>query len=369
MEAKKAITDSSKELFSKVESELAEGMEFKKCRQCGCMKEELEQTANFPQTPEHLKQKAANWLMKMEPIRYACLGCEYCYPAVAANMLSTALPHQVQGPTCTLEVRDEQWPPVAGEYFVIDPSASIAISTLGSPEIAKTIADAKIPGVCIVGKTETENIGIDKIIKNSIRNPTLRVLVLVGTDVKGHLPGATLLALHENGLDENQRVIGSPGRRPFLRNVEREDVNNFRNQLRVVNLIGVSELKEITSAIGKIVQQTSSQKTCCGSSQYNAGSDITEIVQAQEPQNIEMDKSGYFVILPDSKDRQILIEHYSYDDRLLRVIKGINAREIYWTIINNGWVTQLSHAAYLGKELTKAELSIQYNLPYVQDGA
>jgi len=38
-------------------------------------------------------------------------------------------------------------------------------------------------------------------------------------------------------------------------------------------------------------------------------------------------------------------------------------------IINNKWVTELSHAAYLGKELTKAELSITKGFKFVQDGA
>jgi tetrahydromethanopterin S-methyltransferase subunit A len=51
------------------------------------------------------------------------------------------------------------------------------------------------------------------------------------------------------------------------------------------------------------------------------------------------------------------------------VIEGQDARSIYWTIVKNGWVTQLSHAAYLGKELAKAELSIKMGFKYVQDGA
>ena len=41
---------------------------------------------------------------------------------------------------------------------------------------------------------------------------------------------------------------------------------------------------------------------------------------------------------------------------------------IYKTIIENGWISQLSHSAYLGRELAKAELSIKYKFKYVQDG-
>ena len=82
-----------------------------------------------------------------------------------------------------------------------------------------------------------------------------------------------------------------------------------------------------------------------------------------------MDESGYFVVIPQPDSAIITLEHYSYDNKLLRVVEGKVARDIYWTTVENGWVTQLSHAAYLGKELAKAELSIELGFRYVQDGA
>ncbi len=82
-----------------------------------------------------------------------------------------------------------------------------------------------------------------------------------------------------------------------------------------------------------------------------------------------MDKAGYFVIVPLPDKQLIIAEHYAYDDTLLRTIEGKNARAVYMTIVSNGWVSELSHAAYLGKELAKAELSLQHGFKYVQDGA
>ena len=82
-----------------------------------------------------------------------------------------------------------------------------------------------------------------------------------------------------------------------------------------------------------------------------------------------MDKAGYFVIVPLTDKGVVNVEHYAYDNSLLRVIEGATARAIYFTIINSGWVTELSHAAYLGKELAKAELSLQNGFKYIQDGA
>ncbi len=82
-----------------------------------------------------------------------------------------------------------------------------------------------------------------------------------------------------------------------------------------------------------------------------------------------MDKAGYFVVLPLADKGIINVEHYAYDNTLLRVIEGANARALYATIVANGWVSELSHAAYLGKELTRAELSLKHGIKYVQDGA
>ncbi len=82
-----------------------------------------------------------------------------------------------------------------------------------------------------------------------------------------------------------------------------------------------------------------------------------------------MDKAGYFVVLPLADKGTISVEHYSYDNTLLRIIEGRSARSLYSTLVANGWVSELSHAAYLGKELAKAELSLEHGFKYVQDGA
>ena len=77
-----------------------------------------------------------------------------------------------------------------------------------------------------------------------------------------------------------------------------------------------------------------------------------------------------FHVMPVASDYDgvILVEHYSYKEKFLRVIEGGDARSIYLTIVRNGWVSKLDHAAYIGKELAKAELSIEHGFKYLQDG-
>ncbi len=366
--------------IDKIHAELREGMSLAKCRQCGCMNDALKNLydalGSLPaQDILELRAQIDSWQQMMGPVKYACLGCAYCFPAAATNILNQTFPEAVQGQTlsCAFEVKAATWPPVSGEYFAFceGNGCPVAVSTLASVELAQQLANVRPQELCIVGKTETENIGIDKVIKNTITNPTIRFLLLTGQDPMGHQPGKTLYSLWENGVDENMRVIGAPGKRPILRNVSRAEVNAFRNQVNVVDLIGCEDVDTIVAKLKELAQKP--QPTCgCStcSQEVSAGAEVTTpVVQAQDPTAIEMDKAGYFVILPQPEKQAIRVEHYAYDNRLLRVIEGTNARSIYWTIIESGWVTQLSHAAYLGKELTRAELSLVLAIKFVQDGA
>ncbi|MDE3056577.1 MAG: DUF4346 domain-containing protein [Bacteroidota bacterium] len=380
-------TDIETKHFEKIEAELREGMALAKCRKCGCMRDTLETLDNALKNVEArsanaLEGNIVNWRTEMEPIKYACLGCQYCFPAVAMNLLNEAYPEAASKDalSCSFEVKQQRWPPVAGEYKVLcevgDPARGngncpVAISTLGSQDLADNLAALRPEEVCIVGKTETENIGIDKIIKNTITNRAIRFLVLAGSDPMGHLPGQTLLSLSTNGVDEKMRVIGSKGKRPILRNVTPNEVESFRKQVQVVDMIGCEDNETIVKRIKELPMNL---KTSCGCADCNEETAVAEIsdapiIQAKEPSKIQMDKAGYFVVLPQADKGTILVEHYGYDDKLQQTIEGKDARSLYWTIIENNWVTQLSHSAYIGKELTKAELSLKYGFKYIQDGA
>lgn len=50
-------------------------------------------------------------------------------------------------------------------------------------------------------------------------------------------------------------------------------------------------------------------------------------------------------------------------------VVGKNAREVMDTLLELKFVSRLDHAAYLGRELEKAELSLQFNRSYAQDDA
>ncbi|PPS39869.1 hypothetical protein B1A85_21810 [Chroococcidiopsis sp. TS-821] len=235
--------------------------------------------------------------------------------------------------------------------------------------MAEQLANLKPRELCIVGKTETENIGIDKVIKNIVSNSTIRFLLLTGKDSEGHQSGKTLLALAANGVDDRMKVLGSPGKRPVLKNVTYEEVEAFRKQVQVVDLIECEDVERIVEKMQELTKSLSSSCGCAKGETQAVQPLTAPVIQSQEPAQFRMDKAGYFVIFPQPDKGIILVEQYSYNNVLLRSIEGKNARSLYGTIVENGWVTQLDHAAYLGKELAKAQLSMQLGFKYVQDEA
>jgi tetrahydromethanopterin S-methyltransferase subunit A len=60
---------------------------------------------------------------------------------------------------------------------------------------------------------------------------------------------------------------------------------------------------------------------------------------------------------------------YHLNGRLAHVIEGRQAALVAATVVERGLVTQLDHAAYLGRELQKAEAALSAGIAYEQDAA
>jgi len=136
----------------------------------------------------------------------------------------------------------EEWPPVRGDYTVIDPHSRICVATLASDMEA-------FPGACMVGSCKTENLGIEKIIINTISNSNIRYILVCGNESRGHLSGNTLLAIHNNGIDEQGRIIGSDGAIPFIENIPAKAIERFRQQVELIDQRGLVETGKIQELI------------------------------------------------------------------------------------------------------------------------
>ena len=88
----------------------------------------------------------------------------------------------------------------------------------------------------------------------------------------------------------------------------------------------------------------------------------------------KMDPKGYFLIAVDKKKKIIQVGYCKFTrlgnssiNDMIAVIKGKTAIEIVNTLIREKFISTLQHAADMGIELQKAELSLKYNLKYIQD--
>jgi tetrahydromethanopterin S-methyltransferase subunit A len=352
----------------KIEAELRHAIEAKKCWRCGCFHDTVNTLRNSAVVNDSLGTLLSSAQGLFEPKRYDCLGCEVCWPAVAQNLAAELDPAIAEGSHCATEQPElrEGWPPLPGEYTVIRYGAPVAVCTLNDEELSQALADHRPDGLAIVGTMHTENLGIERIIRNALGNPNIRFLLLCGEDTQravGHLPGQSFESLFQNGLDEHGRIIDAKGKRPWLKNVSKDEVRAFIEQVEPVSMIGESSADAIITMIGACAQRNPGPNP----NPYHC--QAIERIQVTEPPRLSLDKAGYFVIYPDARTMRLIVEHYTNKGVLNCVLEGNSTGALYAEAIQRELVTRLDHAAYLGRELARAETSLLDGTPFVQDAA
>jgi tetrahydromethanopterin S-methyltransferase subunit A len=140
------------------------------------------------------------------------------------------------------------WPRVKGDFNSGDANSCVAVVTMGSHLDEKGICDA---GAAICGSCKTENLGLEKVIANIISNSNIRFMLCCGTEVKGHLAGQTMLALHKNGVKEG-RVVGAEGAIPFIENLKDDAIKRFQEQVEAVNIMESEDFNAIKAKIAEL---------------------------------------------------------------------------------------------------------------------
>lgn len=251
-----------------------------------------------------------------------------------------------------------------GEYIVGNKKSPVAVSTLGSDELPEVIAkELGIENFAIVGKIHTENIGIEKVIKNTISNPNIRFLIICGKDTRGHMAGQSLLSLFNKGVNYKKRIIASEGQGPVLKNLEFSEIQHFRAQVEIVDLIGSEDVQGIAEKAGECINRSPSR--------FDRTITLKKVqqIEARPHGRLVLDPSGFFIIYPKKEEGKIYLEHYRADGTLNEIIFGDDPVIIASTAIERGLLSRLDHAAYLGRELEKAYLSMCYGFQYTQDSA
>ena len=348
---------------------LGEAIKARKCHGCGCFLHALDALSRTTAAARALEPFVAQARTVALPKEYDCLGCAVCWPAIALNAVAEMDPSRgevaASCPTDAPEVR-RGWPPLLGNYQVVRYQAPVAVCSLNSESLALRLAKRAPGGLAIAGTLHTENLGIERIILNTLANPNIRFLILCGEDTLqaiGHLPGQSLESLFQHGLDEGGRIRGALGKRPLLRNVSREQVSAFTRQISLISRIG--EEDEAT-----IVRDISAAAVRSPGPFKDAPVELPiETVSAEEPRRLVPDPAGYFVVYPDARAGRLVLEHYTKAGVLDCVIQGNSSSALYSAAVERELLTRLDHAAYLGRELARAEHSLRTGEIYVQDRA
>ena len=254
------------------------------------------------------------------------------------------------------------WPVSEGRYKVGNPESPVAVCTMATMELELPMEKIAISGKCV-----TENIGLEKIIKNIISNPKLRFLVLCGRISNGHYVGQVVKCLVKDGVDGEKRIIGAKGGMPILKNLTEEEIERFRKQIEPVDLIGITDVDKIMDAVRDCWQRNPGPMEG-GAVSAEAEREVEKLVAEEHLQSDWVqDPAGFFLIHPDFEKGGIVAEHFDNEKKPLRVITGKSAESIYHLIARMGLVTRHDHAAYLGRELAKAEQALRNNMEFEQD--
>jgi tetrahydromethanopterin S-methyltransferase subunit A len=140
------------------------------------------------------------------------------------------------------------WPLVKGDFISGDANSPVAVVTMGSHLDEKGLCDA---GAAMCGSCKTENLGLEKVIANIVANPNIRFMLCCGTEVKGHLAGQTMIALHKGGVKEG-RVVGAEGAIPFIENLNDEAIKRFQEQVECVNIMESEDLNAIKAKMNEL---------------------------------------------------------------------------------------------------------------------
>jgi len=250
------------------------------------------------------------------------------------------------------------WPVTEGRYKVGNPDSPIAICTMSSVDM-----EFPMEKIAIAGKCVTENLGIEKIVKNTISNPHIRYIIVCGKVPMGHFVDNAIVSLIDNGVDPEGRIIGAKGGIPVVKNLSGEEIERFRKQIIPISMAGETDVQKVMEKVEELFEKNPGP--------FDGGAvpgHAAERVQASHSEREYVpDPIGYFTIYPNLEAGEIIVEHHDINGKITKVIAGKNAEEIYHTVFRLGLLSRIEHAAYLGRELAKVEIAMKKGLAYEQD--
>jgi tetrahydromethanopterin S-methyltransferase subunit A len=278
--------------------------------------------------------------------------------------LFTRITQLIKRPSTGLKSKTEQWPFYRGPYAVVDATAAVVVTTLGSDKLAEDLVALAPPGLCMACPLTGGRADIERLAHTLIANLSIQHLVCVGDESRKRVSLTALQALFEASPDELDAALEAAGASKMR--LTAADVDTLRKQVQFNDMHGCNEIDQIITRVRDLSLETKSRVTGFVAQGRDAAGPEKRVIAADNiTHNMEFDKAGDFKISVAAGC--ITVEHYNNKDELLRIVEGTSARSICLTLIRNGWISKLDHAAYLGRELSRAESALQNGDAYIQD--
>ena len=262
------------------------------------------------------------------------------------------------------EIKNDQWPFLRGPYHVADATAPVAVTTLDNSALAEDLAALASPGLCLACPLTGGRADIEKLAHTLIDNLSIQHLLCVGGDSRRPETLAALTALFEAAPDQLNEAMEAAGASKMR--LATADVDALRKQVRFVDMHDCVEIDQIIMHVRDLSIVSKSRATgFVAPGRDDESAEMRVIAADNITHDVETDKAGDFKI--SIANNCITVEHFNSKDELLRVVEGTSARSICLTLIRNGWISKLDHAAYLGRELTRAELALRNGDTFTQD--
>ncbi|HEY3116602.1 MAG TPA: DUF4346 domain-containing protein [Chloroflexota bacterium] len=251
-------------------------------------------------------------------------------------------------------------------FFEGNPDSSVAICTLSSHELLRNLAASEMANrVAIIGPLETENLGIERMLSTLLARPTIRWLVLCGQEQRGRYQAQALQSLFAHGVAADGSIPQARSKRARLPSLSPPQVEAARNQVGLRDLAGTEDMETIAAAVDDCLAQHLEPVN-----RSLPALEAEPIAVAPRPHRLaERDPNGYLLIFVDAAQQRLLIEHYGNDDQPRHRFVGPDAESLCAALIEWQIISSLEHAAYLGRELTKAELALKSGSTYRQDAS
>src|SRR5680860_305944 len=137
------------------------------------------------------------------------------------------------------------WPVCSKENVILgNPKSEIAIATLWTPT-KKITEEIGLDAFCIAGQLYSKE-GINFIFRNILANPSIRHLIICGTELSGS--GQVRVDFFEKGIDENHNVIGNDFAK-IHKEIPRESLEMIRKNVTIEKMIGIQDIEKIKKNI------------------------------------------------------------------------------------------------------------------------